>query len=54
VISKPSLRFPSHPHWGLEESEGDVAVEPGVVGEVDPLLAALAQEPLHLVPAIGE
>jgi hypothetical protein len=29
---------------GLDQGEGHVAVEPGVVGQADPLLAALAQE----------
>ncbi len=39
---------------GLDEGEGDVAVQEGVVGQVDPLLAALAQEPLHLIAAVRE
>jgi len=39
---------------GLDQGEGDVAVERRVVGEVDALLAALAQEALDDVAAGGE
>ena len=39
---------------GLDEGEGDVAVEGGVVGEVDALLAALAEELLDRVAAGGK
>ena len=39
---------------GLEQGEGDVAVEDGVVGQVDLLLAALAQELLHRVAAVNK
>jgi len=39
---------------GLDQGEGDVAVEERVVGEVDLLLAALAEEAFHLVAAVGE
>ena len=40
--------------FGLDQGEGHVAVEQGVVGQVDLLLAALAQELLHLVAAADE
>jgi hypothetical protein len=39
---------------GLDEGEGHVAVELGVVGEVDAFLAALAQESNDLVPAVDK
>ena len=39
---------------GLDEGEGDFSVEEGVVGQVDLLLATLAQEALYLVAATGE
>jgi hypothetical protein len=39
---------------GLDQGEGHVAVEAGVVGQVDPLAAALAQEALDLIAAGGE
>ena len=39
---------------GLDQSEGHVTVEEGVVTEVDALLAALAEKPLDLVPAPNE
>ena len=39
---------------GLDEGEGDVAVEQGVVGEVDALLAALAEEAPHDVAPAGK
>ena len=39
---------------GLDHGEGHVAVELRVVGQVDPLAAALAQEALDLVAAAGE
>jgi len=39
---------------GLDQSKGHVAVEEGVVGEVDLLLASLAQEALDLVATIGK
>ena len=39
---------------GLDQGEGDVAVEQGVVGQVDLLLAALAEEALDRVAAVGE
>ncbi len=39
---------------GLYQGEGYVPVQQVVVGQVHHLLAALAQEPLHLVPPIGE
>ena len=38
----------------LDQREGHVAVQANVVGEVDPLLAAFAQEFLDLVAAVGE
>ena len=38
----------------LDQREGDVAVEARVVREEDALLAALAEEPTHLVAAGGE
>jgi hypothetical protein len=38
----------------LYQGEGDVPIQRNVVGEVDPLLAALAEEPLDLVAAAGE
>ena len=37
--------------FGLDEGEGDVAVEEGVVGEVDALLAAFPEEPFDGVAA---
>src|SRR5438128_2259409 len=40
--------------FGLDQGEGDVAVEAGVVGEVDLLLAALAEELSDDVAAVGE
>ena len=39
---------------GLDDGDGNVPVQPFVVGEVDALAAALAQEALHLVAAAGE
>lgn len=39
---------------GLDEREGHVPVEDAVVGQVDDLLAALAEELLDLVSAAGE
>ena len=39
---------------GLDHGEGDVAVEAGVVGQVDALAPALAQERAHFVAAGGE
>ena len=39
---------------GLDDGQGYVAVEDGVVGPVDALLAALAEEVPHLVAAGGE
>ena len=38
----------------LDQGEGNLAVEQGVVGEVDLLLAALTEEAPDLVPTIGE
>ena len=37
---------------GLDQGEGDIAVECCVMGEVNPLLAALAQEALDQIAAI--
>jgi len=39
---------------GLNQGEGDVAVEEGVVGEEDAFFAALAEEALDGVTAVGE
>ncbi len=39
---------------GLDQGEGDVAVQLGVVGQVDLLLAALAEEAGDFVAAVGE
>src|SRR5262249_51320625 len=39
---------------GLDERDRDVALQPGVVGDVDALLAALAAEAPHGVPAAAE
>jgi hypothetical protein len=39
---------------GLDQGEGDVTVEQGVVYEIDPLLAALTQEAFDFVPTIDE
>ena len=39
---------------GLDQGERDVAVEQLVVGEVNALLAALAEEALHHVAATGK
>jgi hypothetical protein len=39
---------------GLDEGKGDVAGELGVVGEVDALLAAFAEEAHDLVAAVAE
>jgi len=40
--------------FGLDQREGDVAVEQGVVGEIDLLLAALTEECSYRVAAVGE
>src|SRR5438045_5412700 len=40
--------------FGLDQGEGDVAVEEAVVGEVNPLLAAFAEEAADFVAAVGE
>ena len=40
--------------FGLDQGEGHIAVEHRVVGQVDLLLAALAQEALDLVAAVDE
>ena len=42
------------PALGLDESEGYFPVEQGVLGQVDPLLAALAKEAFDLIATIGE
>src|SRR5262249_8257289 len=39
---------------GLDDRDGDVAFEAGIVGEVDALLGSLAEEPSHLVAAGGQ
>ena len=39
---------------GLNQGEGNVPVQLGVLGKVDQLLDALAQKLLDLVTAIGE
>src|SRR5437867_2686780 len=39
---------------GLDKGEGDLAVQFGVMGEIDPFLAALAQQALHLIASIAE
>ena len=39
---------------GLDEGEGHVSIEDGVVGEVDLLLAALAEELLDLIATVGK
>ena len=39
---------------GLDEGEGHLPVQQGVLGQVDLLLAALPQETLNLVAAVGE
>ncbi len=39
---------------GLDEGEGHLSVQEGIQGQVDPLLASLSQEFLHLVPAASE
>ena len=39
---------------GLDEREGEVGGEQGVVGEVHALLPTLPQEALHLIAAVGE
>ena len=39
---------------GFDEGEGHVPVEEGVVGQVDYLLAALAEEAFDLVASVGE
>ena len=39
---------------GLDQREGHLAVEERVAGEVDPLLAALAQQAQELVAAVGD
>jgi hypothetical protein len=63
VVAEPAhgAGFPCDAHTGgfvylfrLYQGEGDVPVQCGVVGEVDPLLAALAEEPLDMVSAVGE
>ena len=39
---------------GLEQGKGYVPVEQCIVGQVDPLLAPLAEESLDLVAAVGK
>ena len=39
---------------GLDQGEGDVAGQLGVVGEVDLLLPAFAEEALDGIAAVGE
>ncbi len=39
---------------GLDQGESHLPVQQGVVGQVDLLLPAFAQEALHLVSAISE
>ncbi len=39
---------------GLDDGKGYIAVEDGVVGPVDSLLASLAEKVLDLVAAVGE
>jgi hypothetical protein len=39
---------------GLNQSEGNVTAKTGVMGKVDFLLAALTEESLDLVAAIGK
>ena len=40
--------------FGLDQGEGHFPVQEGVVSQVDPFLATLAQEVLNLIEAIGE
>jgi len=40
--------------FGLDQGEGHIAVELGVVGQVDALLATLTEEALDFVAAVGE
>ncbi len=40
--------------FGLDEGEGYLSVEECVLSKIDPLLAALAEDVLDLVAAIGE
>ena len=63
VVAEAAHRLGLAPHahaaglveaLGLDQREGDVAVEPLVAGQVDALLGALAEEALHLVAAGGE
>ncbi len=63
VVAEPAHRLRLAPHareprlveaLGLDQGEGHVAVELRVVGQVDALLAALAEEALDLVAAGGE
>lgn len=39
---------------GLDEGEGNIATEAGVMGQVDLLLATFTQELLDLVAAVGK
>ncbi len=39
---------------GLDDGQGYVSVEDGVVGPVDALLTSLAEEVLDLIAAVGE
>ena len=39
---------------GLDEGKGHLPVQQSVLGQVDPLLAALAQEALHFIAAVGD
>ena len=55
------LSFPGDPGagdlvqtLGLDQGEGHLPVQQGVLSQVDPLLAALSQEPLDLIAAFGE
>ncbi len=39
---------------GLDQREGNLAIEQRVMGQVDALLAAFAEQPRDLVAAVGE
>lgn len=59
--SSHGLRLPAHPlpphlvePGSLDEGERHVPVQQAVVGEIDPLLSALAEKSLHLIAAIAK
>jgi hypothetical protein len=63
MVTEPphGLRLPAHPQEptlveavDLHRGDGDLPVQSGVVGEVDPLASSLAEESPDLVPTAGK